>query len=207
MLTQNRKMKKSGGDKYLVYNFALPSVKTCPFAGECKKGCYGSSGMYNFSNVKAAHNRNFESSKNNDFIVEMLKELDKLNLKAVKKGKILVIRVHDNGDFYSAEYLDKWLSIMLQRKHILFYAYTKSLPYFKNVELPLNFRIIYSKGGKYDHLIDTTRHRHAEIFNSEKELEDSGYVSATNDDIIAPLNRKIGLVYHGVESKRFSTKG
>ena len=72
------------------------------------------------------------------------------------KKKIRIFRIHDSGDFFSEEYFNAWVETANKRSDILFYAYTTSLPYWVNSikNLPKNFRLIASKGGKRDDLID-----------------------------------------------------
>ena len=130
--------------------------------------------------------------------------------RVAKKGKQLVVRIHDSGDFYSLEYTLKWFDIMLKLPEVKFYAYTKMVPLFnllrKQGKLPNNFRIIYSEGGLADKLIKDTDF-HARVFNSETELINAGYANAMDDDLIAGLgdHNKIGLVYHGAKSKTWAT--
>lgn len=72
------------------------------------------------------------------------------------KKKIRIFRIHDSGDFYSQEYFDAWVETAKKRPDILFYAYTTSIPFWveRKDELPKNFRLIASQGGKADDLID-----------------------------------------------------
>jgi hypothetical protein len=67
---------------------------------------------------------------------------------------------------------------------------------------PSNFRTIYSYGGREDSQIDTDKHYHSKVFQSETECAASGYIDGTLDDTVAALGtaRRIGLVYHGVKS-------
>jgi hypothetical protein len=95
------------------------------------------------------------------------------------------------------DYLKKWISIFEQNKDILFYAYSKSLPFFNEVDiLPNNFRVIFSFGGKYDHLINVNKHQHAKVFETNEDLLNAGYISAMENDLIAPKNKRVGLVFH-----------
>ena len=125
-----------------------------------------------------------------------------------KKGPIK-IRIHDAGDFYSLEYLKKWLIIASLNPTVKFYAYTKIIKLVKWVKSewswPDNFTIIYSYGGKSDHLINPENARHSMVFNNVAELLAKNYVDGTNDDNIAASheNNKIGLVYHGAKSKNW----
>ena len=62
---------------------------------------------------------------------------------------------------------------------------------------PENLKIIFSYGGKQDHLIDDENDRHAKIFNNQKELLDAGYIDASGDDLKALTpNKKVGLIFH-----------
>ena len=107
------------------------------------------------------------------------------------------LRIHDSGDFYSIEYLNKWLQIAKDNKEVIFYAYTKSIKFFKGLKLPKNFKVIFSEGSKIDKLINVAKDRHAKIFKNVKDLINSGYINATDNDLNAiQKNKKVGLVYH-----------
>lgn len=190
LLTQNSKLKKTSiMNNCKVYNFGIPAQDTCLWADKCKEYCYASKGAYSWSNIKPAFQRRLEVTKTNDFIPMMVGEI------LAKKASH--IRIHDSGDFYSREYLHKWFKIMEALPHVSFYAYSKSLPLFVRERLPENFTLIKSLGGKKDDMIDFSNDRHARIFNTEKELIESGYVNASNDDLLAISNNKrVGLIAH-----------
>ena len=58
-------------------------------------------------------------------------------------------------------------------------------------------KIIFSEGSKTDNLINVDKHRHARIFKTVEELNASGYIDASNNDLKAITdNKKVGLVYH-----------
>jgi len=197
LLTQNAKLKKTSiENKMRVMNFSLPAYKTksgkkvCPFAKDCIKYCYAKKGNYNFPSVRKGLNKRYELSKTADFIPKM-------------NATILLerpthIRIHDSGDFYSIDYLNKWVSIAKQNKEVIFYAYTKSIKFFiDGLKLPSNLKIIFSEGSKTDNLINTAKDRHARIFKSKELLEAAGYINASDNDLKAIQdNKKVGLVYH-----------
>jgi len=117
----------------------------------------------------------------------------------IQKKKAKYIRIHDSGDFYSIKYLRKWLLIAQYNKEVIFYAYTKSIKFFKdyNINLPDNFKVIFSEGSKTDNLINTLKDRHARIFKDVTTLLSAGYIDASNNDLKAiTSNKKVGLVYH-----------
>jgi hypothetical protein len=213
LLVQNTKMKKSSINGMTVVNWTIPAfmsstgLKTCPNAGMCAGGCYARSGTYAFGNVKSAHEAKLALTQLDSFSSEMIAEIDTwLKKKSVKHLKI---RIHDAGDFYSAEYLNKWLSIMthfIKDSRVSFYAYTKQVAMFKQFKalllIPNTFTVIYSFGGKQDASINAETDRHARVFESLDELQAAGYSDGTENDLVAAsgTSNKIGLVYHGAKN-------
>ena len=198
LLTQNAKMKKTSKEnKTKIFNFSIPAYKTksgkvtCPFAKDCIKYCYAQKGNYTrFPIIKELMEKKYNITKQEDFVNLMNEE--------IKKKKAKYIRIHDSGDFYSIKYLNKWLEIAKQNKDVIFYAYTKSIKFFINgLKLPKNLKIIFSEGSKTDNLINTTKDRHAKIFDSVADLLNAGYINASDNDLNAITdNKKVGLVYH-----------
>lgn len=186
LLTSNSKLKKDG-----IFNFDIPAYKsstgliTCPHARDCIANCYARQGTYNFSNVKAKHEANLAATLTNDFVVDMIGE--------IMTSKANIIRIHSAGDFYSKEYISKWLIIMDSLPHITFYAYTKSFKMFESMTLPVNFKMIQSQGGINP--IDETK-AHAKVWENESDIP-ANYSKAIESDINAVYNDKIALVYHG----------
>lgn len=197
-LVRNSKIKKSAKR---TFNFGIPAyqsstgLKTCPNAGACAKGCYALAGAYRFSNVAQAFERRLAATQSDLFIDAMLSDIDKQRAER--------IRIHDSGDFYNEEYLDRWLKIMRARPEVEFYAYTKMVSLFKKraKDLPKNFTVIYSFGGTEDKLIDVEKDRHSLVFETIAQLKACGYADASNqDDVALGKNPKIGLVYHGTKN-------
>jgi|LakMenE01Jun11ns_1017448.scaffolds.fasta_scaffold9959586_21 hypothetical protein len=208
LLTQNSKIKGSGSARVIVYNFGIPAFmsetgfKTCPMAGICAGACYARSGFYiMYKTVRNALEWRLKRTQSKQFHWEMRMELNK----ALKrhKGKQLIIRIHDSGDFYSLEYYRKWEAIMLEFPDIRFYAYTKMVKMFKELDgtLPANFTLIYSFGGKQDKLIDRSKDRHSFVFADSIELKRKKYIDTSKNDLNAiGKNHRIGLVYHHPKS-------
>ena len=198
LLTQNAKMKKTSKENNAkIFNFSIPAYKTrsgkvtCPFADSCVKYCYAKKGNYTrFPVVQDLMEQKYKISKTNNFIPLMNEE--------IQKKKATHIRIHDSGDFYSIAYLNKWVQIAKDNKEVIFYAYTKSIKFFVDgLTLPKNMKIIFSEGSKTDNLIDINKHRHARIFKTVEELNASGYINASNNDLKAITdNKRVGLVYH-----------
>jgi len=199
ILTQNSKLKKTSKlSNKRVFNFGIIANKsldgstTCPFAKGCLGSdykCYAQKGAYAWGNVKQAYDNRYQLTKQDNFI--------SLMNEAIQKKKVDVLRLHDSGDFYSIKYLKKWIQIANDNKNIVFYAYTKSIPFFRKVTIPTNLKIIFSEGSKKDYLINTLKDRHSRIFKDINTLLSSGYVNASDNDLNAITdNKKVGLLLH-----------
>lgn len=203
LLTQNAKLKKTSIENNMrVLNFSLPAYKTitgktvCPFAKDCIKYCYAQKGNYKYPSVIKGLNNRYELSKTAEFV-------PKMNATIILERPTHV-RIHDSGDFYSPQYLNKWVQIAKDNTSVIFYAYTKSIKFFKEktkfsdlVVMPKNLKIIFSEGSKTDNLINVATDRHARIFKSKELLQAAGYIDASNNDLQAITdNKKVGLVYH-----------
>jgi len=201
-LKQNRKMKKSSTETIGVFNWSLPAYKamdgtiTCPNAGACKTGCYAMSGCFRFSNVKKKHQSNLDLTKNKNLFIKSIN--DDL-VKAQKKVNKVVVRIHDSGDLYSADYLNSWFVIASMNPNIQFYTYTKMISMVEKHKSnkPTNLTVIYSMGGTEDHLINTLQHKHSKVFPTVEDLEAAGYKYVNDDDLLIFKTNKVGLVYHG----------
>jgi len=213
LLSKNSKMAKSGGDKYAIFDFAIPAYKsntglvTCPMAGSCAKSCYAQNGSYAWKPVQDAFERRLATIVDGTFEDKIEREIRTKLKTADRRKQQLVIRIHSSGDFFNKDYVDTWMRIVQLFPTAMFYAYTKALPYFKNQPRPNNFVVIFSEGGKGDRAIDTESDRHARVFETQEALEAAGYANASKDDSVAfaSPNNKIGLIYHGPKSKKWAT--
>lgn len=191
----NTKLKRDG-----IASFSLPAGKTCPGAGECAKGCYAMAGFFLMPSVRKAYQANWDATKLPDFADKMSAEIQKTRAK--------IVRIHASGDFYSLAYLNKWLAIVQANPSVRFYAYTKMIPLFRGRPIPANFTVIFSEGGKWDSQIDKATDRHARVFETLKNLKASGYQDTTKNDRHAMgKNPRIGLVFHGAASRKWTTEG
>ena len=200
LLTQNSKLKNTSKKLGIkVLNFGISAYKTskgkitCPFAKDCIKFCYAQKGAYIWSNVAPAFEKRYNITKQDNFIQLIQLELNK------KKPNF--VRVHDSGDFYSRQYLQKWLKIANNNKNINFYAYTNSIQFIKELEkIPNNFDFIFSDSGKQVNLIDYKKDRYTKIFDTKQDLKKANFVDASKIDLLATKfynkNNKIGLIKH-----------
>lgn len=197
----NKKLAKS------VAHFSLPSGWTCPGAKDCLtkvcplkatlkqfgKGyrCYSASQEAYLPSVRKARWHNFDLLKGKS-------HNQTVNLIEQSLPKVSVIRLHVAGDFFSQNYFDAWLEVAKNHPQILFYGYTKSLPFLLNRtnQMPLNFRLVASKGGKFDHLIKKGLNS-AEVVFSEDEAKRKN-LPIDHDDSHCQRNKKsFALLIHG----------
>ena len=188
---RNTKLKKDG-----IGVFKLPAVKSCPFRGECTEYCYATVGAFRFPVVEKFMERSFKLAKSDQFVEEISEEIQYYH----DKGKLDILRLHSSGDFFNQEYFDRWLEIVSAFPNIIFYAYTKSLPYIRWDVLPDNFIIIQSFGGRLDDKIDLNK-KHAKVFPTKEALIKAGYIDGSKSDCVAidPDVIHIGLVAHGAK--------
>jgi len=118
------------------------------------------------------------------------------------KKKIRIFRIHDSGDFYSQEYFDAWVETAKQRSDILFYAYTTSIPFWvqRKDELPKNLRLIASKGGKADDLIDKHDLRQAIIVTDAGEAIRQRLNIDVNEFLAIFSDQDFALLVHNTQA-------
>ena len=83
---------------------------------ECE-GCYAFKEQKRWASVRKGREDRYELSQCDNFVELMNNELSK------HKGKY--VRVHSSGEFYSQEYVNKWVQIAKSNPDKVFYAYTK----------------------------------------------------------------------------------
>ena len=216
VFTQNAKMRRSSVNGVHLYNFGIPAFRsrnglaTCPNAKSCVSGCYARSGAYIWSTVAQAYENRLALTRTKGFNEVINFQITKL-IKRHKTGLIL-LRIHDSGDFYSKSYQLEWYNIASQwvnEPRIKFYAYTKMIEQSNSLknQQPNNFRLVYSYGGEQDNIIRPDTDFNSRVFESIEALSKAEYIDGTIDDTIAALGtyNKIGLVYHGVKSYKNTT--
>jgi len=92
-----------------VYIFNLPARKTCtptPWCLEGKEGqpaCYALRNNFLPPSVMKSTEERYELSQLENFVEEMTN--------FIKKKKVKYFRIHSSGDFYSEDYIEKWINI------------------------------------------------------------------------------------------------
>lgn len=194
--------------------FSLPAGHTCPFAQQClakanqKTGkitdgpkqefrCFSASSESAFPSVRKSRWKNLRLVK------KYLKE-GKLAQELVKAipEKTVDVRIHVGGDFFSQAYFDAWIQVALILPKTIFYAYTKSLPYWaaRSHTIPTNFRLTASMGGKADSLADELLLPSVSVIFHPKEAQG---LEIDHDDrhAKAAIRRNFALLIHGPQQK------
>lgn len=121
------------GEKFRYAQFNTRAILDCPFrSAGCEAVCYATKGNHQFPSVKDSRARSFEESKRDDFTKRMAYTI-RYHLQTKRyKDSVMVLRIHESGDFYSVQYLRKWIEIWknLEGEPVLFVFYTKSFPFF-----------------------------------------------------------------------------
>lgn len=203
--TSNSKLMKDG-----VASFNLVPIETCPGAGSCAKYCYADTGSFIRFHKTTMPPRvsNWLASQKDDFVPKMIDMIDKAK-KVKGKKAVKAIRIHDSGDFYSPQYIDKWHQIAQAHPDMMFYAYTKShhpklRERLNELEKLPNVNIVQSFGSKYDQLIDPSK-PHCVVFPDKESMDKAGYADAMETDLTSAdkKNKKIGLYIHGQYDKSY----
>lgn len=196
-----------------IYSFDLLAGHTCPYARDCKSSvvngkivdgpdtdfrCYAASLEVIFTNVYNKHsdNTNQVKGKSKDELVGLIR--------ANLPKKAGVIRIHSSGDFFSQVYFDAWLEVAKTNPDILFYAYTKALPFWvKRIsEIPSNLVLTASYGGRKDSMIAEYNLRSVTVVESVAHAKKLGLSVDDNDSHASrPSIRQkdFALVIHGMQ--------
>lgn len=114
--------------------FNVRAVKDCPFRSKgCEAVCYATKGNHVFPSVKASRAHSYEESKRADFSDAVVYTIRTEKQSGRYKNAVMIVRIHESGDFYSLQYLRKWLYAWYELKDddgVVFVFYTKSFPFF-----------------------------------------------------------------------------
>lgn len=210
---------KVGRKTKKVYSFDLLSGHSCPFAKNClakvvhvdgkrkiqdgkdmEFRCFSASQEVQYTNVYNLRNGNFQTLRKLKMVDDM-----KAAIVAAMPDDLGICRIHVAGDFFNQKYFDAWLSIAKDNPDKLFYAYTKSLPYWvrRFNMLPENFVLTASRGGSRDDLIDSENMREAKVVFSEDEAGNLGFEIDHDDSHAARPDSKdqsFALMIHGTQA-------
>lgn len=202
----------------LIFN--LPAGKTCPGALYCKSfAVLDANGKRTIQDTQHTEFRCFAASSevqydavfysrahNMQLIVNAIRESNCVELindsiQHHKTRKTSKVRIHESGDFFSVEYLNAWIEVAKMNPDLQFYCYSKSLEFFMAKELPVNFYMTASYGGKYDYLIDSGFfQRYSKVVLNDNQAAELG-LEVDHDDSHCFGNKPFALLVHGTQPK------
>jgi len=202
-----------------VWTFSLLSGHTCPYAKECQSRAIESpSGKLSvqdgphtlfrcFSASQEAFYRNvYNSRKSNMALVELaaksVADAAKLIVSMLPK-KCRAMRIHVGGDFKTQNYFDAWLEAARMQADVVFYAYTKSLPFWVSRlgMIPNNFVLTASYGGYKDELIAKYGLRYSKVVFSKSEAKQLKLPIDHDDSHAYKPGGNFALLIHGIQPK------
>jgi hypothetical protein len=183
LLGKNTKMEKSN-----FYNITLPALMsliynqkngefyvltTCTGAGPCRFWCYAQMGNYIKSNPAVRLNMQKLNYLFNHYDEWQQRITTRIN--GLKESQKFGVRWHDAGDFISEKYLDIAIQVAKDTQPINHYAYTKAITLAKTKQIPSNFLLRYSFGGKETdpefggdpNLVDRSKEYHADTVTKD----------------------------------------
>lgn len=209
---------KLDGYKKPIHTFSLPAGFTCPGAKDCKSKakkdkngkryiedgkdtvfrCFAASQEVVYTNTYNARRHNMSVLQKYKTVNEMAKVISDSLPKNVQ-----IVRIHVSGDFFSQTYFDAWVKVATDNPSVIFYAYTKSIPYVvkrKDI-IPSNFRLTASYGGRYDSNIPASGLRTAKVVYTEAEAKRLGLEIDKDDSHAIGTGGSFALLLHGVQPK------
>lgn len=172
-----------------VFSFSTLAGVSCPYAKECEsKAVLGDDNRLKIvdgphtvfrcfsASQEVIFKKTYEQRKYNmDLLATCGNKVDKLVelMQSSLPVKAKCIRLHVSGDFATYNYFLAWLEIARKNPNILFYAYTKSIPFWvKSInDIPENMVLTASRGGYRDDLIDKHNLRHVTVVHELEECK------------------------------------
>jgi Gene product 88 len=202
---------KLGSD---IFTFSLPAGHSCPGALKClakadqqtgklQDGpsqsfrCFAAGDESRYPNVRRFRWQNFNLLKGHTREEMAMLILDSLPLDAK------LVRLHVSGDFFSDAYFLAWMDVAKARPEMLFYTYTKSLLIWlrHRSNVPANFKLTASEGGKHDDLIEAEFLKSAKVVFSIEEAREKGLEIDHDDSHAYQSEKSFALLLHGKQRK------
>ena len=122
------------GERIRYAQWNTRAIKDCPFRSKgCEAVCYATKGNHVFPSVKQSREKSFEQTKRADFSDAMVYTIHTEKQSKRYADAEMRVRIHESGDFYSVQYLRKWVKVwgaFHTGDGVAFTLYTKSAPFF-----------------------------------------------------------------------------
>ena len=199
---------------YYVESVSLLSGHACPYALKClakvhkvtrklidgkhaEHRCFSASNEASFPTV-------FNARKHNTDLLQACKTEDEIYqvLDFSIRKSFDPFRIHIGGEFYNQLYFDAWVKFASDNPYRVFYAYTKSLPYWINRlgDIPDNLSLTASYGGRADWMIEEYNLKTAYVIDHPLDA-DRLQLEIDHDDSHAIANdgKSFALLLHGTQ--------
>jgi hypothetical protein len=197
---------------------SLPAGHTCKFANLCRSNanqetgkitdgphtefrCYAATSEALFKNVRKSRWGNYELLKSAGSVIETAALIERSIPR--RDGKTKLVRFHQSGDFFTQNYFDAWLLVAKHNPGLIFYGYTKALPFWirRLNEIPSNFKIVASRGGTHDNLITMFGLRSVKVVFSDEEANKLNLPIDHDDSHVWKEVGDFAIVIHGTQPK------
>ena len=122
------------GVAYRYAQFNTRPITDCPFrTAGCTAVCYATKGNHVFPSVKASRERSYMETRRTDFAESIAYTIRTEKQSGRYRNAVMIVRIHESGDFYSVQYLRAWVRAWAELEHddgVRFVFYTKSFPFF-----------------------------------------------------------------------------
>lgn len=114
-----------------------------------------------------------------------------------------ILRFHVGGEWKTQNYFDMGIKVAKLRPDILFYSYTKSIPFWvaRLGDIPDNFVLTASLGGRFDELALTHNLRYCRVVFSNYEARKLKLPIDHDDSKAIKKNGNFALLLHGTMAK------
>lgn len=207
-----------------IIHLSLPSGHTCPAADQClsradmitgkitdgkntRYRCYAASQEAIYKHLRAQRWSNLFKLKG----ASRKKMLTSLSASLRKKhdeyitdhNQNPIIRAHVGGDFFNKSYFLAWMDLANQYAPTWFYAYTKRIDLWLEHlnQIPPNFELNASFGGKHDNLIEPNNLKSARVVYSPEQAKKLGLELDCDDKLAYTRGPSFAQLIHGTQPK------
>ena len=100
-------------------SFSLPVITTCPGKTPfCDRYCFGLWGWFSMVDMKRKNDERLAATLADGFVDTIIEE--------IRKTRAPAFRLHVIGDFYTVEYVEKWITIAKWLPYVIFFGSTRS---------------------------------------------------------------------------------
>lgn len=205
-----------------IIHLSLPSGHTCPAADRCLSKAHMITGKITdgpncefrcYSAMQEAIYTHLRNQRWNTLFRlkgESRKKMFQLLSASLKRkhdayiadhGQRPIIRAHVGGDFFNKSYFLAWMDLAKAYAPTWFYAYTKRIDlWLENIDqIPPNFELNASFGGKHDSLIEPNNLKSARVVYSIEEAERLGLELDKDDSHAYTRGPSFAQLIHGCQ--------